>query len=293
MKQIVFISGKGGTGKTVVSASFAALSKDIVMGDCDVDASNMHLLLKPEIIESHDFYAGYKARIDPDKCIQCGRCLLQACRFGAISRDFTVDEGSCEGCGACSQICPAAAVEMKENLSGRWFVSKTAPGILVHAKLGAGEDNSGKLVSKVREEAVKRAKEAGYDTIVIDGPPGTGCPVMAAITGTDLAVIVTEPTVSGMHDLERVTMTADRFGTPWGVIINKSDINPEMSGRIRDFCKSKKAPLFGEIEFAEEVLQAVAEGIPPVLWPKGNAAIQFKKSFGRITEFTGGQAVKI
>ena len=231
MKQIVVISGKGGTGKTVLTASFASLAGNKVMVDCDVDAADLHLLLKPEIKERYEFRSGVTARIDKDICQECGECL-SVCRFEAISEDYIVDPVSCEGCSVCSHVCPAGAVIMEENIAGEWYISETKYGPLVHAKLGIAEENSGKLVAKVREVAKEIAERDKRDFVIIDGPPGIGCPVIAALTGVDLAVIVTEPTLSGIHDMERVVQVAKHFGVPTKVCINKYDINEDEASSI-------------------------------------------------------------
>jgi MinD superfamily P-loop ATPase len=194
VKQIVVISGKGGTGKTILTASFAALAQNKVMVDCDVDAADLHLLLQPEIKERHEFRSGMTARINAEICEQCGQCI-SVCRFDAISKDFIVDPVSCEGCTICSYVCPAGAITLEENISGEWFISNTKYGPLVHAKLGIAEENSGKLVMQVRQAAKEIAEKDNLDYVIIDGPPGIGCPVIASLSGVDLAVIVTEPTL--------------------------------------------------------------------------------------------------
>src|SRR4030042_1695751 len=192
MKQIVVISGKGGTGKTVLTASFAALAKNKVMVDCDVDAANLHFLLQPVIKERHEFRSGKTARIDAEVCRQCGKCI-DVCRFGAIGNDFTVDPISCDGCGLCSHVCFAGAITMEENLSGEWFISDTKYGPFVHAKLGIAEENSGKLVAKIRQIAKEIAEKQDLNYVIIDGPPGIGCPVVASLSGVDCALIGTAP----------------------------------------------------------------------------------------------------
>jgi len=213
MKQIVVISGKGGTGKTVITGAFASLAKNKVMADCDVDAADLHLLLQPKIKERHDFRSGLSALIDKKICQQCGKCIA-ACRFDAITSSFVIDPISCEGCGFCSHICPAGAIKMKENLAGEWFISETRFGPMVHAKLGIAEENSGKLVSLVRQQAKDLAEKGNYDWVIIDGAPGIGCPVIASLTGIDCAVVVTEPTLSGLHDALRVIEVTSHFNVP-------------------------------------------------------------------------------
>jgi MinD superfamily P-loop ATPase len=261
MRQIVVISGKGGTGKTVITASFAALAKNKVMVDCDVDAADLHLLLHPRILERHEFWSGKTARIDLEKCVECGKCV-DLCRFDAISPAFVVDRISCEGCGLCERICPAGAVVMEENLSGEWFVSDTAYGPFVHARLGIAEENSGKLVSQVRQVAKEIAEKEKLDYVLIDGPPGIGCPVIASLADTDLALIITEPTLSGMHDMSRAADLAGHFGILTGVVINKHDLNPENTIEIEKMCKDRGIEVFGKIPFSEEVSRSIVRARP-------------------------------
>ncbi len=263
MRQIVVISGKGGTGKTVITASFAALAKNKVMVDCDVDAADLHLLLQPRILERHEFRSGKTARIDLEKCVECGKCL-DLCRFDAISPAFVVDRISCEGCGLCDRICPAGAVVMEENLSGEWFLSDTAYGPFVHARLGIAEENSGKLVSQVRQVAKEIAEKQNLDYVIIDGPPGIGCPVIASLADTDLALIITEPTLSGIHDMSRVAELAGHFGIKTGVVINKHDLNPENTTEIERMCKDRGIELIGKIPFSEEVSRSIVRARPIV-----------------------------
>ena len=211
MKQIVIISGKGGTGKTVITGAFAALAQKKVMADCDVDAADLHLLLEPSIRERHEFKSGKTAVIDKEKCVKCGKCI-EVCRFEAINEKFNVDGVSCEGCAFCSFACPVDAIKMEENISGEWFISNTRFGPMVHAKLGIAEENSGKLVSLVRKQAKEAAEKTAADWVIIDGAPGIGCPVIASLSGIDCAVVVTEPTLSGLHDADRVISVAKHFG---------------------------------------------------------------------------------
>jgi MinD superfamily P-loop ATPase len=263
MKQIVIISGKGGTGKTVLTASLASLAKDKVMVDCDVDAADLHLLLNPSVKERFEFRSGQTARLDIDKCSECGECI-DRCRFDAIGKDFVIDPVSCEGCGLCSRICPCGAIAMEENISGEWFISDTPYGSFVHARLGIAEDNSGKLVSVVRQAAKDIAKREKKSYILIDGPPGIGCPVIAAITDTDLAVVVTEPTLSGIHDMLRIIDTTGHFQIPVRVVINKFDLNPENSEKIAEICASKKIEIMGRIPFSAEVPRSLVKAVPYV-----------------------------
>jgi MinD superfamily P-loop ATPase len=259
MKQIVVISGKGGTGKTVITGAFATLAKNKVMADCDVDAADLHLLLKPKIKERHEFKSGLVASIDKKICQQCGKCIA-VCRFNAISDDFVVDPISCEGCAFCSHICPVGAIKMKENLAGEWFISETRFGPMVHAKLGVAEENSGKLVSLVRKQAKELAEKYNLKWIIIDGAPGIGCPVIASLSGVDCALVVTEPTLSGLHDAIRVIDVSKHFGTPIKLVINKYDLNIKMSEEIEKYCSSNGISLIGKISFDKSVVEAMVEG---------------------------------
>jgi len=259
MKQIVVISGKGGTGKTVITGAFAALAKNKVMADCDVDAADLHLLLQPNIKERHEFKSGQTARIDKKLCQQCGKCIV-ACRFDAISENFVIDPISCEGCAFCSYICPVQAIKMEENISGEWFISETRFGPMVHAKLGIAEENSGKLVSLVRKQAKELAEKNNCDWVIIDGAPGIGCPVIASLSGIDCAVVVTEPTLSGIHDAIRVIEVTKHFNVPSRLVINKYDLNPDMSGKIEEYCAKNGISLIGKVRFDKTVVEAMVEG---------------------------------
>jgi MinD superfamily P-loop ATPase len=255
MKQLTVISGKGGTGKTTILASLAALAKRAVLVDADVDAADLHLLLKPQIQRREPFVASQVAVIDPEKCDRCGKCA-EVCRFDAI-RDSQVDPISCEGCGVCFHVCPRAAILMKEVQSGEWFISQTRFGPMVHAKLGVAQENSGKLVTLVRKEAQRIAREQNFPLILIDGPPGIGCPVIASLGGVDAALVVTEPSLSGIHDLERVLEVCRHFQVPAWVCVNKWDINPENTRRIEQYCQEKGSPVIGEILFDPVVTRAM------------------------------------
>ena len=273
MKQIAVISGKGGTGKTVLTASFAALAKNKVMVDCDVDAADLHLLLHPVIKERYQFSGGVTARINKDLCRLCGACI-DVCRFDAINDNFVVDPISCEGCALCSHICPADAIKMEDNQSGEWFISDTRYGVLVHAKLGIAEENSGKLVTKIRQEATKIAQKEGMDYVIIDGPPGIGCPVIASLTGVDTAIIVTEPTPSGIHDMQRVLELASHFKIDTKVVINKYDINLENSEDIRSMCQKENIEVAGLIPFSREVNESIVKLLPIVEYNNGEVSKQ-------------------
>ena len=259
MKQIVVISGKGGTGKSVLTASFASLAKNKVMADCDVDAADLHLLLHPAVKERHEFRSGKTAKLDKKLCNKCGKCIV-ACRFDAINDGLTIDPVSCEGCGLCSLICPVGAITMQENIAGEWFVSDTKYGPFVHAKLGIAEENSGKLVAKVRQIAKEIAEKKGLDHVIIDGPPGIGCPVIASLSGVDCALVVTEPTLSGLHDAKRVIEVAEHFKVPVKLVVNKYDLNTEMTDRIELFCVNKGFAVIGKIGFDRAIVESMVAG---------------------------------
>jgi MinD superfamily P-loop ATPase len=285
MKQIVIISGKGGTGKTVLSACFASIARNKVMADCDVDAANLYLLLHPKRQETHPFYGMKKAAIDPHLCTSCGECM-ETCRFDAIRPSFEVPflvEGiSCEGCAICSLICPVEAICMEENKSGELYVSETSYGPFVHARLGAGEENSGKLVTEVRKKAKELAEKKGLDLLIVDGPPGIGCPVLASLTGTDLALVVTEPTPSGFHDMERVIKVARHFGIKAACCINKYDLNARKTTQIRNWCEKNSVPVLGTIPYDESVIQSLVQGTPYMEYIDNSTTDAIKKVWERL-----------
>lgn len=282
MKQIVVISGKGGTGKSVITGSFASLTKNKVMADCDVDAADLHLLLHPTVKETHEFRGGKTAFIDDARCTQCGKCE-KVCRFDAIA-NFKVDPISCEGCGVCFHICPEKAVKMEDNLSGRWFLSETRYGPFVHAKLGIAEENSGKLVTVVRQNAKRIAEEESRDFVIIDGPPGIGCPVIASLAGVDLALIVTEPTLSGIHDLERVAGVTHHFGIRSLVCINKYDLNLVVTQRIEEYCQQNNIELVGKVPFDISITEALVRGLPVVEHSDNHLTDEIKSLWKKIRE---------
>jgi MinD superfamily P-loop ATPase len=285
MKQLVVISGKGGTGKTIITAAIATLAQNKVMVDCDVDAANLYLLLHPEIQETHQFIGGKKARIDGEKCTLCGECM-DICRFEAIAEkedgEIITDPISCEGCGTCSYICPVEAIEMKESVSGQWFVSRTKYGPFVHARLGIAEENSGKLVTEVRKKAKEIADKNNLDFVIIDGPPGIGCPVISSLSGTDLALVVTEPTLTGIHDMGRVVQMAKHFNTQTACCINKCDINSQNSARIETWCKKNSIPLLGKIPFDEKVTESMVQGIPLTEYTNNSASKEMKNIWKKL-----------
>ncbi len=273
MKEIVVISGKGGAGKTSVTASFAALAKGkAVIADCDVDAADLHLILEPKVRSRHVFMSGHTAVIQNHACTRCGRCAA-VCRFDAIYRPqseqrpapFAIDYAACEGCGVCVRLCPADAIDFPENQCGEWFVSDTRFGPMVHAKLGVAAENSGKLVTLVRTEAKKRATENHAAYVLIDGSPGIGCPVIASLTAANMALIVTEPSISGVHDLERIARLTRKLEIPAAVCVNKWDINPDITGRIQSFAQKAGITFAGVIRYdtastrAQRAKQAIVE----------------------------------
>jgi MinD superfamily P-loop ATPase len=289
---LTIISGKGGTGKTSLVACFAALAsqnRGVVLADCDVDAANLHLLLSPQVERREEFWSGKTASIDPELCTACGECLEQ-CRFDAIvppkqddqTQAYRVDPINCEGCSVCAEVCPVEAVNMQENMCGEWFVSHTRFGPMVHARLGIGEENSGKLVTTVRKEAEEIAKAQARDIILVDGPPGIGCPVIASITGTDAILCVTEPTLSGLSDLERVGELAEHFNINMAVCINKYDLNPEVSANIEDYCRKHDMKLAGKIRFDQDITEAMVKGKTLIEYQPGETADEIKKVWNQV-----------
>lgn len=256
MKQIAIISGKGGTGKTTITAALASLAKSKVIADCDVDAADLYLIFSPKIKEKYEFKASKIAQIDKDKCTECGKCI-EVCRFNAISKDFVVDPISCEGCGVCYRICPVGAIKFREKMSGHYFISDTRSGLMVHARLEIAEENSGKLVTLVRKKAREIANDHKLEYVFIDGPPGIGCPVIASLTGVNLALVITEPTLSGIHDLERVIGLTEHFKIKTFVCINKFDINLENVKKIEDVCSKKTIRIIGKIPYDTVVNKAI------------------------------------
>ena len=271
MKELVVISGKGGTGKTCLSSSLALLASNPVICDCDVEAPNLHILLQPEVQQTREFSASQQAHLDEEQCIFCGLCI-DLCRFGAI-QDFQVSNLDCEGCGLCSRICPVEAISMEEHCSGEWYSSTTRYGPMFHARVGIGEQNSGKLVALLRQQAREAAQANGRELVITDGPPGTGCATIAAISGCQLAVIVTEPTLSAIHDLKRVIELCRHFKVKCGVIINKADLNPVKARDIKEYCAEEEVPVWGEVPFREDLVEAVNNCQLPVQYSAALATL--------------------
>lgn len=280
-QELVVISGKGGTGKTSVVASFAALAQNRVVVDCDVDAADLHLILDPQVQRREDFSGGKTAEVSPEKCTACGKCL-EVCRFEAVSADgpardgvphtYRIDPIACEGCGVCAYFCPEHAIRLEPCVNGEWFVSETRHGPLVHARLGIAEENSGKLVSVLRREAKEIAKARNLPLIIVDGSPGLGCPVIASITGASLVLIVTEPTLSGLHDLDRVADLAAHFAIPAVLAINKSDLNMKLTCQISAHAVARGLRVLGSVRYDREVTQAQIAGLSVVEHGAGPAA---------------------
>jgi len=296
MKELVVISGKGGTGKTSIVAAFAALAKNAVFADCDVDAADLHLVLEPDVKQTSDFSGGKQASIIAEKCIGCGKCK-ELCRFDAINLDgpandivaktFTVDPVSCEGCKVCVEFCPADAIEFKDAINGQWFISDTRFGTMVHAKLGIAEENSGKLVFLIRKETKRIAEEQKKDLIIVDGSPGIGCPVIASITGADLVLIVTEPTLSGKHDLERVAELAAGFKIPVLVAINKFDLNSDMAEEIEKDILKQNIKVVGKIRYDKAFTKAQIMKTSVVEYTSGAVTEDVKALWRNVTYALG------
>jgi MinD superfamily P-loop ATPase len=286
MHEILIISGKGGTGKTSLAAAFAHLSHKAIVCDLDVDAPDLHLILQPAPAARTPFVSGFEARIDPQKCTQCGICA-DMCRFDAVRRNgiaYAADAIRCEGCGVCVHFCPEKAIDFIPKQCGHWSVAETRFGPLVHAQLYPGEENSGRLVALLRRESKALAKEKGAGIILSDGPPGIGCPVISALSGITLAMIVTEPTPSGLHDLERVVALCAHFRVPCAGLINKCDLNPQLAEQIRSFCASRGMPIVAELPHDADFVHAMVRGLAITEYSDGPVSQQLKKAWAQVCD---------
>jgi MinD superfamily P-loop ATPase len=294
MRQLVVLSGKGGTGKTTVAAALAHLASQeipLVIADADVDAANLELLLSPTRKEEHDFISGQVALIDEELCIGCGTCE-DVCRFDAVlspadpstSVAFRIDPSACEGCASCMYQCPSEAVQMRSRRSGQWFRSETRFGPLFHAHLFAGQENSGKLVTLVKQQARQLASDDARPLLLVDGPPGIGCPVISSLSGADLALLVTEPTVSGVHDLERILGTARHFGVPALALINKADINPSLADALENICRAQGIDVTGRIPYDPAVTEAMVHGQPVTTYVDNGVTDVLKLTWNHVKE---------
>lgn len=287
MKQLTILSGKGGTGKTSITASFAVLEKNAVVADCDVDAPDLHMLLHPEVIKEQEFIGSKLAVIDKAKCTKCDFCRKN-CAFGAINSDLEVDAITCEGCGVCKVVCPVGAITLPLRVSGRAFISKIKYGFMSHALLNPGESNSGKLVTLVRQNAKVLAQKENCNLSIIDGSPGIGCSVIASVTGVDAALVVTEPTISGIHDLERVLKLLDHFNVTPFVCINMYDVNVSNTSKILDFCRENRIEVAGVIPFSPEVTHAMVNGKTIVEYsPESGVTQEIKSMWNKMSLFLG------
>lgn len=284
MKELTIISGKGGTGKTSVTASLASLAENRVVVDADVDAANLFLTLSHEVEESYFFKGGKLARIDQERCTQCGECL-ERCQFNAVSEDFVIDPIACEGCGVCVHFCPEQAILFEQQTCGEHFLSRTANGPMIHARLGIAQENSGLLVSLLRKQAREIASRDHIPLIITDGPPGIGCPVIASVTNTNAVLIVTEPTMSGIHDMERVKQLADQMNVPALLCINKSDLNQEKTDEIKESAAEKGIRFVGEIPFDRDVIDSMKQKTPLVEYSSGPAARAVKGIWQKVSQF--------
>lgn len=284
MKELVIISGKGGTGKTCVSASFARLfNNKKILVDADVDAANLHLIIEPQESQEFSFVSGVKAQINKDKCIECGLCI-ERCEFDAISDDFVVNKIDCEGCGVCHEFCPEKAITLNDETAGKWFISQTNSGTMIHAKLNIGGENSGLLINQLRKKAKEEAENQNVDLILIDGPPGTGCPATSSITGADHVLIVCEPTQSGFHDMKRAKDLADFLRVPVMVIVNKYDLNTEITDEIEKYTIESNADFMGKVPHDDDFPKAIMNKLAPVEYSHAAGSTELKKIFAKVME---------
>ncbi|OPL14684.1 MAG: (4Fe-4S)-binding protein [delta proteobacterium MLS_D] len=297
MKEIVVISGKGGTGKTSIVASFAALAGEAVLADCDVDAADLHLVLNPKIERREDFSGGKKASVIEENCIGCDRCI-EECRFDAISYSDSgktdtphINHIFCEGCGVCFRVCPTDAISFEPAVNGEWYVSSTKYGPMVHARLGMAEGNSGKLVSQIRQEARSIAEKGNLDYIIVDGSPGVGCPVISSITGADLVLVITEPTLSGRHDLLRVAELTSFFRIPTIVCVNKWDLNADITGQIEQEAREHNVRPAGRVRYDTSVTRAQIAGTSIIAFADGDVSSDIRNLWNSVvTTLDGGTA---
>jgi MinD superfamily P-loop ATPase len=293
--EIVVLSGKGGTGKTSLTAAFAALAGRTVLTDCDVDAADLHMVVTPTESESHEFRSGATARVVPERCRRCGLCA-RLCEFDAIARpneSWEVDPLACEGCGVCAHFCPHDAIEMEEVVRGHWYRSETRFGPMLHAQLGVGAENSGKLVTLLRREARAIAETLGVATMLTDGPPGIGCPVIASLSGAEHVVFVTEPTVTGIHDLERVAELAAGFRVKGSIVINKADLDEEKAEDIRQFARGHRLTILGDVPYTAAFTQAQMAGRTVVEADDGPAAQAVRALWARLREVVAAQSPRL
>ena len=284
MKELIVISGKGGTGKTSLISGFASLAENKILCDADVDAADLHLIMSPNVIQRTDFQSGNTAVINKDRCTECGLCR-EMCRFNAISAQYEVNSIDCEGCGVCVHFCPERAIDFPVNTCGEWFISDTRFGKMVHARLGIAEENSGKLVTLVRQEARKLAEAKNLDLILTDGPPGVGCPVIASIGGASAVLIVTEPTVSGKHDMERVAQLAAHFNISALVCVNKFDLNLELTREIEKYAEEKEIACLGRIPFDPIITKAMIQAQTVLEYDgKSNVGDAIRGTWQRLSE---------
>ncbi len=292
MREILVLSGKGGTGKTSLTASFADCSREAVLCDLDVDAPDLPILLSPAIERREEFFAGHEAAVDPAACTGCGVCA-ERCRFGAVVPDgarFRIDPLKCEGCKVCVSFCPAGAVAFRERRCGEWYRSVTRFGPLFHARLLPGAENSGRLVALLREIAREFARSAGYPLILADGAPGIGCPVISSLSGTDAAVVVTEPTPSGIHDLERVAALCRHFRVPTGVVVNKAVLAPEQTRAVNEWCRANEAAFLGEIPYDDRFTAAMMHRQAVTEYCADGPAAEIRRIWERIREMVSRRA---
>ncbi len=286
MRQLTVISGKGGTGKTTITAAFASLAKNAVVADCDVDAPDLHLLLSPDVQETIDFHGLKVARKREDRCTSCGVCRAH-CTFNASGEDLDIIADRCEGCGVCEFVCPEEAIDLVDRLSGHAYRSVMRFGPMAHARLDTGEESSGKLVTLVRNLARRTAMDVGADIVIIDGPPGFGCPVIASIAGVDLVLVVTEPTLSGSHDLERILGVAEHFGVPAVVCINRYDINQDISDRIATHCMERGLEVVGRLPYDNDAIRAMISRMTVTEYSEGTLSNEVRTMWERVRRMLG------